>query len=72
MTGFFSTGESSAPGNYALLDLVAALQYIKENIHLFDGHPNEVTLLGHGHGAAIVNLLLVSPLTKGQPPTPWH
>ena len=54
-----------APGNYALLDLVAALQYIKENVHSFGGDPNEVTLMGHGYGGAMVNLLLVSPVTKG-------
>ena len=63
--GFLSTGDSGAPGNYAMLDQVAALHWIKENIASFSGDPNSVTVLGHGHGAALVNLLLVSPVTKG-------
>jgi len=63
--GFLSTGDSNAPGNYALLDLVAALHWIKENIEPFGGDPSCVTLMGHGHGAALVNLLIVSPVTRG-------
>jgi len=38
---------------------------VKENIAAFDGDPNDVTLVGHGHGAALVNLLMLSPVTKG-------
>jgi len=64
-TGFLSTEDSSAPGNYAILDLVAALQWIKENIAAFAGDADQVSLLGHGYGAALVNILLVSPITKG-------
>jgi len=64
--GFLSTGDSNAPGNYALLDQVAALHWVKENIRAFDGDPDDVTLIGHGHGAALVNLLMISPVTKGE------
>jgi carboxylesterase type B len=64
--GFLSTGDSNAPGNYAILDLVAALHWIKENIGSFSGDSNSVTLLGHGYGASLVNLLLVSPVTRGE------
>jgi len=49
-----------------LLDQVAALHWVKENIRAFDGDPNDVTLIGHGHGAALVNLLMISPVTKGE------
>ena len=48
-----------------MLDQVAALHWVKENIAAFDGDPNDVTLIGHRHGAALVNLLMVSPVTKG-------
>ena len=68
--GFLSTGDSYAPGNYALLDLVAGLHYIRENIGAFGGDPNEVTLMGSGHGSAMVSLLLISPVTKGNPSLP--
>jgi len=63
--GFLNANDGKTTGNYALFDLVAALQWLKENISPFGGDPNEVTLLGHGYGGALVNLLLVSPLTKG-------
>lgn len=65
VVGFLSTGDGNAPGNYGLLDQVAALHWIKENIGSFGGNSAEVTLLGHGYGAALVNLLMVSPVTKG-------
>jgi carboxylesterase type B len=63
--GFLSTGDSNAPGNYALLDQVAALHWIRENIRAFGGDPGEISLLGQGYGAAMVNLLMVSPVTRG-------
>ena len=67
LSGFLNIDDSKAPGNYALYDQVAALQWLKENIEPFGGDPNEVTLLGHGYGGAMVNLLMVSPVTKGKP-----
>lgn len=65
VVGFFSLGDHIAPGNYAVMDLVAALHYIRENIAAFGGNPNDVTVMGHGYAAAMVNLLLVSPVAKG-------
>jgi hypothetical protein len=44
---------------------VAALRWVQENIRAFGGNPNEVTILGHGYGATLVNLLLISPVAKG-------
>ena len=58
LAGFLQTGDSKAEGNYALWDLVAVLYWVKENIAKFNGDPSRVTLFGHGHGAALVNLLL--------------
>ena len=65
VAGFLSTGDSNAPGNYALLDQVAALHWVRENIESFGGDSNQVTLMGQGYGAAMVHLLLISPVTKG-------
>ena len=67
MAGFLSTGtsQSSLPGNYALYDLLAALVWIKENVRSFGGDRDRVTLMGHGHGAALVHLLALSRLTAG-------
>ncbi|XP_076312500.1 neuroligin-4, X-linked-like [Tachypleus tridentatus] len=62
--GFLPTLTGAARGNYGLMDQVAALHWIKENIVEFGGNPNNVTVLGHGHGAALVNLLMLSPMAK--------
>ncbi|XP_019616294.1 PREDICTED: neuroligin-4, X-linked-like [Branchiostoma belcheri] len=63
--GFLSTGDKTAPGNYGLLDQIAALRWINENIGNFGGDPSRVTLFGIGAGAASVNLLTLSPLAAG-------
>jgi acetyl esterase/lipase len=58
--------------NFGLLDQIAALQWIKENIHEFGGDPGSVTLMGHGTGAACVNYLMVSPVSQGTDGTWQH
>ena len=44
---------------------MAALHWVRENIEAFGGDKNQVTLMGQGYGAAMVHLLLISPVTKG-------
>lgn len=48
--------------NFGIMDQVAALQWIKDNIEHFGGDPTSVTLMGHGTGAASINFLMLSPL----------
>ncbi|KAL3846391.1 hypothetical protein ACJMK2_017388 [Sinanodonta woodiana] len=64
--GFLSTGDANARGNYALLDLLAILSWIKDNIMAFGGDKERVTLFGHGHGAALVNIFLLSNMAKDE------
>ena len=61
------TAESGygASGNYGLLDQVAALKWIQENIEAFGGNPDAVTIFGQSAGAGNVHAHCVSPLTKG-------
>lgn len=61
------TAESSrhSSGNYALLDQIAALQWIQRNIAAFRGDPGTVTIFGHSAGASNVCSLVASPLAKG-------
>lgn len=47
--------------NYGLMDQVAALHWVQQNIALFGGDPGSVTLMGHGTGAACIHLLIMSP-----------
>ncbi|XP_069354216.1 neuroligin-4, X-linked isoform X2 [Maniola hyperantus] len=49
-----------SPANYGLMDQIAALHWIKENVAVFGGDPTNVTLMGHGTGAACVHFLLTS------------
>jgi para-nitrobenzyl esterase len=52
-------------GNYGLLDMIAALEWVRANVVQFGGDPNNVTIAGQSAGAAAVNDLLVSPLAAG-------
>ena len=63
--GFLTTGDSTAPGNYGMLDQVEALKWVKDNIEHFGGDPRRVTICGLSAGAASVSLHLLSPLSKG-------
>jgi para-nitrobenzyl esterase len=53
-----------ASGNYALLDQIAALQWVKKNIRAFGGDPDRITIAGQSAGSASVNCLIASPLAK--------
>jgi carboxylesterase type B len=55
----------NAAGNYGMLDLIAALQWVKRNIAAFGGDPDRVTIMGQTGGAQKVIWLLASPLAKG-------
>ncbi|WP_399892842.1 carboxylesterase/lipase family protein [Streptomyces sp. BBFR51] len=69
--GFLATAELSeesghgSSGNYGLLDCVAALRWVRDNIARFGGDPDRVTIAGQSAGAGMVNFLAMSPLAKG-------
>jgi len=52
-------------GNYALQDLILALQWVQGNIGQFGGNPDNVTIFGESAGAGLVNTLLVLPGSEG-------
>jgi para-nitrobenzyl esterase len=55
----------NSSGNYALLDQIMALRWIRENIAKFGGDPRHVTLFGQSSGSYDLLLLMTSPLAKG-------
>ncbi|KAM4636908.1 pyrethroid hydrolase Ces2e-like [Discoglossus pictus] len=65
MLGFFSTGDDKAPGNNGLMDQVAALQWVQENVKDFGGDPDSVTIFGESAGGWCVAAHVLSPLSKG-------
>ena len=56
---------AGASGNYALLDQIALLRWVRENIDAFGGDPDCVTVAGEMAGATCVWCLMASRLTKG-------
>lgn len=71
MFGFFAHPALSAEstrgvsGNQGLLDMVAALGWVKRNIAAFGGNPDNVTIFGESAGGTAVCLLMVMPDAKG-------
>ncbi len=52
-------------GNFGLLDQIAALQWVKNNIANFGGDPENVTIAGQSAGSMSVNCLVATPLANG-------
>ncbi|MFQ5982585.1 MAG: carboxylesterase/lipase family protein [Woeseiaceae bacterium] len=69
--GFFAhpalsaESEQGVSGNYAILDQIAALEWVQENIAAFGGDSGNVTIFGESAGAVNVATLIASPLARG-------
>lgn len=67
--GYFSHPDmkdsQTAQNNFALLDQIAALEWVKGNIEAFGGDANNVTIFGESAGAANVGTLLAVPQSEG-------
>ncbi|XP_075871368.1 para-nitrobenzyl esterase isoform X3 [Nelusetta ayraudi] len=56
---------TNTSGNYGFMDQIAALKWVQQNIHVFGGDPEKVTIFGQSSGGTSVWTLMASPLAKG-------
>lgn len=57
--------ELTASGNFGTLDIIKALEWVRDNITAFGGDPNNVTIAGQSAGAINTFSLMISPVAKG-------
>lgn len=57
--------EFAESGNLGILDQIAALQWVKNNIERFGGNPKNVTIFGESVGATSVGILMAVPGARG-------
>lgn len=60
-SGFFSSGDQHAAGNWGMKDQLLGLKWVSSNIKYFGGDPDRVTIMGGSAGAASVGTY-ISPM----------
>jgi carboxylesterase type B len=63
--GHLNTEDEHATGNYALKDILLALQWVQQNIEFFGGNKDNVILMGPSIGGVIVQALILSEHARG-------
>ncbi|KAJ8732438.1 hypothetical protein PYW07_015037 [Mythimna separata] len=63
--GFLCLDTPEVPGNAGMKDQVLALRWVKENITMFGGDSDNITIFGESGGAASVTFHMLSPMSQG-------
>lgn len=69
--GFFAhpalikEAKGAPAANYGLMDMVAALKWVKANIAAFGGDPDNITIFGESAGGGAVDAMMISPSARG-------
>jgi para-nitrobenzyl esterase len=58
-------GRGAPSGNFGLMDQIAALQWVRRNIHSFGGDPDRIVLMGQSAAGGSVLMLMTSPAARG-------
>ena len=70
LLGYFAHPELTArdghSGNYGMLDQIASVDWVRENIAAFGGDPERITIFGQSAGGMSVRALVSSPLMRGK------
>ena len=66
VNGEISGGQSSITGNFTLLDIAKALDWVRDNIAQFGGDPDNITVSGFSAGGRDVMAMLASPMFAGR------
>ena len=60
-----TTNGDDMRGNFGMADVVASLQWVRDNIAVFGGDPGNVTLFGESAGGVVVTRMMVAPQARG-------
>ncbi|CAG2178280.1 unnamed protein product, partial [Oppiella nova] len=63
--GYLYGGDGTAPGNVGFFDQLLALKWVRENIHVFGGDRDRITIFGESAGSWSVSAHIISPLARG-------
>jgi carboxylesterase type B len=65
--GYLCLDNKNCKGNFGLWDQVFALRFVHDNIRLFGGDSEQVTVFGQSAGGVSTALLAISPVSRGFP-----
>jgi para-nitrobenzyl esterase len=58
-------GSDAPGGNYGVMDMIAALRWVRDNVAAFGGDPGQVTIFGESSGGVAVTQLMIAPSARG-------